>query len=93
MQDTYRVSGPNAAALTAITAELAKNPLNLKYVEGMAAINDFSKRNYTGLGSGSKFQHTSPKIESAAAQMQEKFAGVPHIEEVAKQLGQPTTKK
>jgi acetyl esterase/lipase len=93
LQDSYKISGPNAAALTALAAELGKDPLNGRYVEGMEAIDAFSKRHYTGHGGGSAFSHTTPRIESAAKKLQEKMAGVPHIEDVAKQLGLKTCKK
>ena len=93
LQDTYKISGANAAPVTALASQLAGNPVNVSYADGIDAINDFSKRHYTGHGSGSSFGHTSGKIESAAAKLAEKFAGVPHVEEVAKQLGQKTCGK
>ena len=93
LQETYEISGPNAAAVNALASELGNDAVNKRYAEGLDAINSFSKRAYTGHGRGSSFQHTTPRIESAAAKLQEKFAGVPHIEDVAKQLGLKTCKK
>jgi acetyl esterase/lipase len=93
LRDTYKISGPNAATVSALAAELGKDPLNTRYAEGLDAINDFSAKYFTGLGSGSKFSHTTPKIESAAGKLMEKFAGVPHIDDVVKQIGQKTCAK
>ncbi|MCB1134090.1 MAG: hypothetical protein KDN05_23435, partial [Verrucomicrobiae bacterium] len=93
LQDTYKISGPNAAAVSALSVELAKDPVNVRYADGLDAINDFSKRHYTGQSGGSAYSHTTSRIKSAAAKLQERFAGVPHVEDVVKQLGLPTCKR
>ena len=93
LQNTYKISGPNAAAVSTLAAELGKDPVNVRYADGLDAINEFSKRYYTDQSSGSAYSHTTQKIESAAAKLQEKFAGVPHIEDVMKQLGLKTCKR
>jgi len=90
LEEDYGIGGANAAVLEAVAAPLAANPGCVNYVMGIREISDFSARNYTGFGVGSAFKHTTPKLESAAANLAEKFAGVPMIEEIAKALGQPT---
>ena len=89
MSGTYKISGPNALIVTGILGELGKDPVNARYVKGIEGINEFSKKYYTGY-SGSLFGHTTPKIESAAAKFQKEMAGVPFVENVAKELGLPT---
>lgn len=93
LQESYKISGPNAATITTLATELGKNPTNTRYAKGIDAINDFSAKNYTGHGSGSKFKHNTPKIQSTGSRLETQFAGVPHIEDVTKQLGQPTCAK
>lgn len=92
-QESYQITGPNTAAVNALASEVGNDPVNKRYAQGLDAINSFSKRSYTGHGGGSSFSHTAPRIESAAAELQERFAGVPHIEDVAKQLGLKTCKR
>ena len=93
LRNIYEISGTNAAAVVAIATELARDPINVRYAEGIDEINAFSKRYLSEDSLGSSFSHTTPKIQSAAARLKEKYAGVPHIEEVAKHLGYATAKK
>ncbi len=92
-QDDYKISGPNASVLTPISTALASRPECVNYVKGIEAISQFSERHYNAVGAGSLFEHTTSKLESAAEKLAEKFAGVPMIEEMARELGKPTAKK
>ena len=92
--EDYAIEGPNAQSVTTISGELAKDPINVRYTEGIAAINEFSNKYYApeGEGGGSKGSHTSSQIERAAEKLATEYAGVPEIEEIAKGLGKPTAK-
>jgi len=90
LQKTYKISGPNAARINAIGDDLARDPINPRYAEGIDAIKEFSRKHLADIGSGSLFSHTTPKIQSAAAALEQQYAGVPHVEEVFKRLGQKT---
>ena len=93
LRDDYKISGANAAAVESLRSTLAAKPGCEGYAKGIAEISEFSERNYAEMGSGSLFGHTTPKLESAAAKLAAKFAGVPTLEELARELGKPTSGK
>jgi hypothetical protein len=93
LKDDYKITGPNAAAVESLRTSLAGKPGCEGYAKGIAEISDFSERNYAEMGSGSLFAHTTPKLESAAAKLAGKLAGVPLLEELATALGKPTVGK
>jgi len=90
LKNDYSMSGVNVAALDAIASTLASKPECVSYCEGIEAISEFSKQNFCDLGIGALFQHTTAKIEKAAEKLATKYAGVPMIEDIAKQLGEKT---
>lgn len=93
LKDEYKISGKNEAALSAMAAKLAGDSVNVRYVEGIAEISEFSEKHYSKMGTGSAFSHTTPKMTGDSEKLAAKFAGVPMIEEIAKQLGMPTVGK
>jgi hypothetical protein len=93
LRDDYKISGPNAAAVESLRSSLAGKPGCEGYAKGIAEISEFSERNYAEMGSGSLFGHTTPKLEGAAAKLAGKFAGIPMLEELARELGKPTVGK
>lgn len=90
LKENYSISGTNAAAVNEVHARLAAKPENVKYAEGIEDISKFSAKNFTDQGGGAKFHHTTTGIESAAGRLATKYAGVPMIEEIAKELGKQT---
>ena len=90
--EDYGLEGPNAKIVTKLIGELAEEPNNVRYTEGIAAINEFSIEHYApeGEGGGSKQKHNTPDIESAAEKLAADYIGVPEIEEITKRLGEPT---
>lgn len=93
LKDDYKITGANAAAVESLRSSLAGKPGCEGYAKGIAEISDFSERNYAEMGSGSLFGHTTPKLEGAAEKLAGKYAGVPMIEELARELGKPTAGK
>ncbi|MBK1828060.1 hypothetical protein [Haloferula rosea] len=95
LKDEYEIEGPNAAIVSGLLGELSKEPNNVRYTEGIAALDEFSDKYYVGEGEGggSQFKHTSSKIEKAAEKLAEGYEGVPLIEDIAKGLGNPTVGK
>jgi|GEM_PF-511123 len=95
LEEDYEITGSNAKILAGIRTELAADPNCLKYVEALKDIDDFSSRYYSPFGEsgGSVFAHITPKITKAAEKLAEKYAGVPMIESICKELGKPTVKK
>ncbi len=92
LPDTYRVGGANARVVESLASELGRDPVNLKYAKGIDAINEFSKKHYTGFGFGSRNNHVTPQIKSAASVMLRDYDGVPFVGEVCRELGEPTVK-
>ena len=84
------VEGQFGEVLKLLAEELA--PDQQPYLDGRKALEAFSEEYYAplGAGGGSKGGHTTPEIEAAAAALAEEFAGVPEIEEIAKELGKKT---
>jgi len=92
LQEDYEIEGPNGGIVRELAAELAKDPENVRYTEGLYAIDEFSEKFYAseGEGGGSKGKHTSSKIEKAAEKLAEEYSGVPEIEDIARALGGKT---
>lgn len=93
LQNDYRISGANASVVGSIASELAKKPVCVSYADGIEEISKFSEKNYVDFGTGSKFEHTTPKLMSSAEKLSKRFAGVPMIAEIAEALGKPTCKQ
>jgi hypothetical protein len=90
LKDEYDISGPNEATVEQLVTQLAADPINHKYVEGLAELDEFSRSNLADHGTGSLMDHTTSGIQRAAEKLAADYAGVPHIEEVAQALAQPT---
>jgi len=69
---------------------LARDAINTRYAAGMDAMNDFSKKNFTGHGIGSKYSPATPNIESAGAALLREYEREPHREDPCNGLGEPT---
>jgi len=92
LTEEYEIDGPNAPIVAGLLQELGAEPTNSKYTQGLAAIDEFSEKFYApeGEGGGSAFKHTTPKIKGAAEKLATEYAGVPMIEEIARDLGSPS---
>lgn len=92
LKNEYGIDGENAKVVDGIFAELNNDPMNARYTAGIAALDEFSERYYAdeGRNGGSLMEHTSARIERAAAELAEEYAGVPEIEDIAKTLGDKT---
>ena len=90
LRDDYGIAGPNAKALSPVTARLASKPGCTGYVKGITAISGFSGKYYAPLGRNSRSKHITPEIESAAKKLEEEYSGVPMIEDIFAALGKPS---
>ncbi|MEM8955489.1 MAG: hypothetical protein AAGD22_15150 [Verrucomicrobiota bacterium] len=90
LQEEYEISGPNQPTVQELVAELGADEINRKYVEGLAALDEFSEDQFSGVSTGSLMGHSTTSIQRAAEELAEKYAGIPHIEETAIALGKPT---
>jgi len=92
LKDEYKISGVNAAPVSEMLGKLAADPMNARYTKGLAAIDNFSEKEFGGEGArvGSKKKHTTPQAQKAAEKLAAEYAGVPLIEDIAKDLGSPT---
>ncbi len=93
LTEEYKIRGPNSAAVQALSRELSAASVNVRYADGIAEIDGFSRKEYAtfeyvGYPNGK----TSDRIMRAAAKIAEKYAGVPFVEETALQMGKPTAK-
>lgn len=92
LRDDYEISGHNAGVLDTIFRDLDDDPANQAYTAGIAAIDEFSDKHYSAVGSSSFHEHTTPQIQRAAGQLAEKYGNSPQIREIATQLGNVTQK-
>lgn len=92
LKDDYKISGANEVVLDALISELAANELNVRYHEGLLDLDELSEDKMGPIGetSGSKKKHTAPDVKRAAERLQEKYEGVPVIEDTLKALASPT---
>ncbi|MGD7653162.1 MAG: SHD1 domain-containing protein [Verrucomicrobiales bacterium] len=92
LKDDYGISGPNAGAVDALIRELGADEKNVRYVEGLAEVDDFCRRKLAKLENkgNTKVGHSDPKIEKAALKLAEEYQGVPVIEEVFRAFASPT---
>ncbi len=93
LQETYGVSGKNADILAKRSSELGAAPANLKFVEGLASLNEFGVKEMADAGGGSSFNKSIPAQSRKAEKLAEEYAGVPFVEQVFKELAQPTQGK
>lgn len=89
--DDYKAKGPTATTAQTIARELAKDETNVRYVEGIEAIDRFSRDyyatfEYTGYANGL----TSARIMKAAEKLAKEYAGVPFVEDTALEMGLKT---
>ncbi|TAE78265.1 MAG: hypothetical protein EAZ65_05000 [Verrucomicrobia bacterium] len=91
LTDTYKAKGNTATAAEAIARELERDDINKLYVEGIAAIDEFSRDYYATFEySGYANGLTSDRIIKAADKLAEKYAGIPFIEDTAREMGLKT---
>jgi hypothetical protein len=92
LKEEYKIKGVNAAPVSKLLEELNADPMNARYTAGLAAIDGFSEKEYGSGGPrvGSKRKFTAPQEKKAAEKLAAEYAGVPLIEDIAKDLGSPT---
>jgi hypothetical protein len=89
MKENFDVSSGNTPIFDKLLDELG-TPENKRYVEGIAAMDEFGRRKLAPLGNATRKNFTTPKLEAAAKKLSDQFAGVPEIEEIAAKLGEKT---
>ncbi|MCH7224508.1 hypothetical protein [Haloferula sp. A504] len=92
LKDDYAISGANLGVVDALLGELGAEPDNVRYHEGLLAIDEFSEDEFAefGEGGGSKMGHADPKVTRKAEALAEKYQGVPMIEDTFKAMAKPT---
>ncbi len=90
--NTCEVTGSFRGQIEELHRTLSENANAVRYLEARKALVAFSAKQFADLGKdgGSKFEHTTSKIEKAASRLKEKYAGVPGLDAVLEDLGQPT---
>ena len=88
--ETCDISGPFAGEIETLLAELKEDEKNARYLEAWDAIRKFTKKEYADLAGGSKKKHGSDSIARAAEKIAVKFADVPEVSALAKELGEKT---
>ncbi len=92
LKDDYSIGGTNKELVEQIIAELGKKQNNVKYHEGLLAIDELSEKKMAefGEGGGSKFRHTDKSVIRAAEKLLEEYGSVPFIGDTLKAIIEPT---
>jgi hypothetical protein len=91
LTDTYKAKGATATSAEAVARELERDELNPRYVDGIEAIDTFSREHYaTFQYQGYANGLTSDRIIKAAEKLAKEFAGVPFVEDTAREMGLKT---
>ena len=95
MVNTFIASAPtgmSASTAASLKTALEAVPANKKYVEGIDALEDFAKKEFSGISKGSLNNHNDPGASKAAEKLATKYADIPELAEICKALAQPTVK-
>ncbi|MGJ8723424.1 MAG: hypothetical protein ACSHYB_02615 [Roseibacillus sp.] len=90
LTEEYEVSRENAGKVDELKRELSENPNNVRYVEALKAIDEFSQDEFSGKGGSSLHKHTSDDIKKAASKLEAEYQGVPEVPEILKNLPKPS---
>lgn len=90
LMEEYEMGGSAKEKLQKLLTELAGDPSNVLYYEGLQDIDKFSLKELAKFGAGSKMKHLDPKIEKAANKLLKKYVGVPVIEDTIKAIASKT---
>ncbi|MEM9478108.1 MAG: hypothetical protein AAGA58_00445 [Verrucomicrobiota bacterium] len=90
LQNDYEVDSANKSIVDDLVRELEADEKNVKYREGLIALDKFALDEFSSFGQGSQAEHVTSSISRAAANLGEEYAGVPHIAEIATNLGKPS---
>lgn len=92
LKDEYGIEGSNAGAVDAVIRKLDSDEKNVRYFEGLAAIDEFAAKELSKHAVKGKTPkgHVAPKIEKDAAELADGFAGTPVIEDTFRAIAGPT---
>ncbi len=94
MKDVYEVTGKNGEIIAAKIAELEKDSKNVKFSEGLTAINDLGVKSMADeKPNGSVFNFNVPAISRKATALAEEYAGIEFVEDTFKQLSEESVAK
>jgi hypothetical protein len=90
--DEYKIDGRNGSIVEKLLQELNSNDKNRLYYEGLAVLDEISKKGLADITGGTKNKHTTPSnvIRMINKEMP-RFIGVPVIEETMKAILKPTS--
>ncbi len=93
LAEDYKVESSNQPVVETLVAELGADETNLRYANGIRALDDFGREQFAGVTEGSRYGYTTQQGTRAATALAKKFAGVPHIEETARALAEPSVER
>jgi poly(3-hydroxybutyrate) depolymerase len=86
-------TGSSATTAASLKTALEAVPANKKYADAIYALEEFAKKEWSGISKGSSYSHNDPGASKAAERLATKYADVPEIAEICKALAQPTVGK
>ncbi len=94
LQETYGISGENAAIIAQASSKLGSSPANLKYAAGITALNDFGTKVLTdSQPNGSSYGVSYPDQTRKAEKLAAEYKGTPYVAETFLELALPTVKQ
>ncbi|MEM7144155.1 MAG: hypothetical protein AAF591_03405 [Verrucomicrobiota bacterium] len=90
LKEEYGISSANTGAVEAVVSDLGGDVANVQYADGLKAIDDFARKEFGDMGTGSKSEHTTAGIQSAARKLASEYSQASKIVEIANALAEPT---
>ncbi len=93
LEETYGISGENAAVLSKTMATLSQSAANVKYHEGILAIHDFGVKEFgTHTWEGNMNGKSVEAHSRAASRLSEKYADDPFVGPTFSEMAEPAQK-
>ncbi len=88
----YGIDSDHQAKVKTLHSELAKTPQNVKYVEGLADLEKYIRKEMPDQTTPSASAALDESIARGAKKLAAKYTGIIHIEETFLSLAQPSSK-
>lgn len=80
--DEYKIEGVAKSHLEGMMKEWESDPNNVRYYEGIMAIDKLSKENFSKFGGGSRQKHLDNDLSKEVLKVKQQYLGVPEVEEL-----------
>ncbi|MDB9741592.1 hypothetical protein OAB00_01920 [Akkermansiaceae bacterium] len=90
--NTCKIQSSNKSKFQDLHDKLESDEKNVLYLKGREDLVEFAEKELAPIGEGSKYNHTTKSIQSAAAKLKKEYEGVPWVSQIAAELQKKTDK-